>query len=433
MYERIDKLFHNKTIRNGGLFSIFSFFNRGISFLLLMLLAKYIGPKEYGELSMFNTYVMFLGYFVGLSTAGYLTVSFFKKTRDEFKQDFTAICIITFIVSSTFLVLFLPVSGWLSSVLKVSERLLFLGLLISFANVFTQLNLNYLRVQEKISWYGILSCGFALLNFFLTLYFVIIENKNWQGRVYAQLSCDIVFGVIGVVWFYKDKLYTFPDTWQRYKTILLWGIPLIPHLATIWMKQGLDRYIISASHTMADVGLFSFALNLASILIMIGSAFNQTNSVNLYQTLSNKNLTNIQKIDSLRKKEKWFTLLYIMVTFVILVFGILLIPLIMPNYTKSLPYFTILTFSGLAQCIYFLYCSYLFYYDKTRQLMYITFITALFHVLLSYTLTRYSLYLTCGANVVSQLIVTTLVILESKKIIKIKLKYGNHKENNHKH
>lgn len=51
----------------------------------------------------------------------------------------------------------------------------------------------------------------------------------------------------------------------------MWGIPLIPHLATSWIKQGGDRYIINYYYTLAEVGIFSFALNLSNIIDMIGA------------------------------------------------------------------------------------------------------------------------------------------------------------------
>ena len=59
--QRFHSLIHNKTVRNGGLFAIFSFFNRGISFVLLTILARYISPADYGELSLFNTLITLLG------------------------------------------------------------------------------------------------------------------------------------------------------------------------------------------------------------------------------------------------------------------------------------------------------------------------------------------------------------------------------------
>lgn len=414
----IANLLNNKTIKNGGLFSVFSLFTRGISFVIIMLLAKYISPNEYGELSLFNTFIMFLGYFIGLSTAGYLSVSFFKKTGDDFYKDFTAITIITALVAIILLLLFLNFSSWLSKMLQIPIPLIFIGLFISFFNIFVQLNLDYLRVQEKISWYGVLSCTFALLNFVLTLYLVINKNLNWYGRVYAQFMCEAIFFLMALMYFIKKRLFILPKKWIYYRAILFWGIPLIPHLAANWMKQGLDRYFIGGFHDMADVGLISFSFNLANIIIIIGMAFNQTNSVSIYHTLSNVNISEEEKWINLKKKERIFLSVYTILALVIAIGGTILVPIVIPQYIASIPYFWILSCFGLAQCIYFVFCNYLFYYDKTRQLMYITFGSAILHVSLSYIFTRYSLYYTCIISVISQLSVTLLVYVKGNLVLR---------------
>ena len=103
--ERIkNKFIGNKVLLNGSLFSIFSFFNQGIGFFLLILLAEYIAPAEYGRLSMFNMTVTFLGFFIALSTQGFLSISYFKRGADCFKKDFSAISTISL---TTFVVLIL--------------------------------------------------------------------------------------------------------------------------------------------------------------------------------------------------------------------------------------------------------------------------------------------------------------------------------------
>ena len=65
--------------------------------------------------------------------------------------------------------------------------------------------------------------------------------------------------------------------------MLLWGIPLIPHLATSFVRQGCDRFIINNYYTIEDVGIFSLALNLSNVIAIFGSGFNQSNSINLQQ------------------------------------------------------------------------------------------------------------------------------------------------------
>ena len=66
-------LLGNKLLLKGALFSFFSFFNQGASFLLLIILANYIAPSDYGTLSLFNTIIFFWGFVVSLSTHGYIT------------------------------------------------------------------------------------------------------------------------------------------------------------------------------------------------------------------------------------------------------------------------------------------------------------------------------------------------------------------------
>lgn len=417
---RFQIIIHNKTVRNGGLFAVFSFINRGISFILLTILARYIGPSDYGELSLFNTVVTLLGYFVGLSTAGYLGISFFKGTKQNFKEDFTAICLITIIVTLIIFCLFTVFSHRLSELLKVTDKFLFLGLLISFANVFVGLNLDLFRVKEKLTWYGILSCSFSFLNLLLSLYLVLFKGLNWHGQVYAITICNIIYALLALSFFIKKKLFLVPKSWSTYKKIIIWGLPIIPHLASGWVKNGLDKYIIEGTHSMADVGMFSFAMTLSGIIIMIGTAFNQTNSVNLYQTLSS-DITTENKIKNLRRKEKFLFLFYLGIVLVLMIGGSISIPIFFPNYVACVPYFLILSVYGFFQCIYFLYCNYLFYFDSTKQLMYITFGSSIIHFLLSFWLTKYSLYFTCLIYVFSIIIVVILVYLQSRKLLREKL------------
>lgn len=420
LYNRLYTLAHNKTVRNGSFFAIFSFFNKGIAFILLTIIARYITPNDYGELSLFNTLITLLGYFVGLSTAGYLSVSFFKESKDKFKEDFSAIILITVIVSSIILIISLFSYQWLSTLLRVSVKDLFIAIIISFFSVVVGMNLDYYRVKEKLSIYGILSCGFALINFAFTLYFIIVLRMNWHGQVYALLIANVLFGLIAIVSFFKNKLFVLPKTKGEYKKIIIWGLPIIPHLASNWIKQGLDRYIIEDTHSMADVGLFSFALNLVSVIIMIGIAFNQTNSVNIYQTLSSSDSAT-NKMSSLLKKERYLSFLYLILTVIVILCGVIIVPLLMPNYSSCIPYFAILSACGYFQCVYFLYCNYLFYFDNTKQLMYITFGSSILHLTLSLLLTKYSLYLTCVIYVVSMIFIVMLVYQQSRKLLKEKL------------
>lgn len=418
---KISVLFHNKTVRNGGLFSIFSFFNKGVAFLLMTVLARYITPNQYGELSLFSTCLMFFGYIMGLSTAGYLSIAYFKSNREEFKKDFTSICIITVLVSLIIALIFFTFKSLLSELLKIPVLLMFMGMAISFFQVFIYLYFDYLRIQEKILKYGFLSCSFALMMCLLAIFFVVEARSGWVGKVYADLITCIVFGLITLIYFIRERIFDFNIDWKRCKVIILWGLPIIPHLSSAWIKSGLDRYIIEYYFSMEDVGIFSFAMGLNSIMIMVGAAFNQTNSVNLYQTLSS-NLPKEIKLQSLRRKEKYFSLIYLFVAILVAVFGAFCVPILMPNYTASIPYFIILIIYGFFKCVYYLYCNYFFYYNKTKNMMCITFGSSIFHLTLSLLLTKYNLLFTCIIYIISEVFICAFTYIMSQKYINEYLK-----------
>lgn len=316
---KIEKIHNNKTLLNGALFSMFSFVNRGISFVLLLILASYITPHEYGFLNLYSTVGMVLGYFMAMSTQGYSSIVYFQEGKVGVAKTFSTTLTISVIMLLLFLLVLSIGHVAIPHALNLKYNILLIAILVSFFNIFGYFLLDYYRLKENVRLYGILSCGSALLNFFVSIYLVKYMNLSWAGRVYAELFCTLLLGGFGIVYFIKNGFLT-KDFKDYVRPMLAWGIPLIPHLATTFIRQGCDRYIINASHSIADVGLFSFALNLANLISMIGFGFNQSNSVDIYKTLGDKSLTNDIKLNKVNRQKKIFLLLYFVAALIIFFF-----------------------------------------------------------------------------------------------------------------
>lgn len=392
MFSNLEDLIkNNKTLLRGSLFSIYSFVNRGFAFILLLILANYIAPAEYGYLSLFSTVVMVLGYFMALSSEGYMSISFFSEGESGIKKSFSCILTICICISFILCLVLVTLGDDLSRLLDLEESILFYAVVIAFFTVFNNLLLDLFRIREKVVIYGWLSCGSALLNFIISIILVKGLLLSWQGRVYAWMGCTVLFGLIGLWYFFKSGYFT-SQIRQFYKPMLMWSIPLIPHLATAFIRQGCDRYIINYYHTIDDVGLFSFALNLVGIITMIGFGFNQSNSVDIFKVLGDKLMPVTSKMQHLAKYRRVFLLLYFVLTFLIALLGYMLVPMVLPKYSNAMNYFILLSVYGFFVCVYLVYTNYLFFFKKTRVLMYITVTSAFIHLLLSFFLTRYSLY-----------------------------------------
>lgn len=412
----VNRLKGNKTLLNGMLFSVYAFIGRGIAFVLLIILATYIPPADYGKLSLFNTVIMLLGFFMAFSTNGYFGISYFKESKETFHQDFTFIMLMLLLTAGIVSVVFLSFGNYLSKLAGISCGLLWWALLIAFVNVPFNMHMDFYRLQEKVGKYGIMNLGNAILNAVFSLILVITFAQGWMGRVNTHIGVAFFFGLIGIVFFINKGFFDFHLHKDRMKMILFWGLPQIPHLATNWLRQGCDQYIINYNYTTQEVGLFSFALNLVGIITMIGMAFNSSNSVTIFQVLS-KEISNVEKKTILKKNTRNIFVVYLGATLLVLFFGYLFVPTVLPKYVGSIPYFTILSVYGFMVCMYFLFCNYLFYYGNTKNLMYITFGSSIIHLSLSLFLTQYSLFYTTLIYVVSQSLCVGLVYGYSRKIL----------------
>ena len=417
---KIQSLLHNKTIVNGSLFSLFSFFGNGLSFLLLIILANYIFPADYGKLSLFNSIILVLGFCGSMGADGYVAISFFRDPKNVFAQRVSALIFITFAVSIVSLFFLLFFGRGISNRFEIPYLYVYYAVAIMLTSKLFGIQQEIYRVKEKVINYGIYNCSNALTNFVLSIVFVVFLGMGWTGRVYSHLIYSVVFSLFATSFLIRNGYWKRFFTKDDIKTLLVFGIPMIPHKATLWIRQGCDQYIINDAYSTYEVGLFSFALNLVSVIIIIGTSFNNTNAVDLYKVLADGTMQNKKAI--LKKRTKLIALLYSTCAVAVVIIFSFFVPFFLPKYTEALPYFWILSFYGLLCCLYFLVCNYLFYYKKTKNLMYITFSSSILHLLLSLIFTRVSLYYTACIYVLTQLVVLIIVFFQSKKIIKKNIK-----------
>ena len=414
LFDTIKSVSQHKTAKNGVIFAVFAFITQGISFILLLILANYIAPEGYGHLNLFTTFVQLFTYFVCLSSAGYISVVFFKKSKQETGLVVNTIILIsvltTILIGSIF-----AVFPSLRMIVGLDLRIILFAIFICLCVVFHNLNLDIYRLEEKPVPYGIISVLFCLLNFALALYFVVGLKQDWQGRVNSQLLVAVVFAIVGIVIVTKKGFITLhKPTREIVKETLHFGVPLIPHQVAFWVRQSFDRFVINHFLTVAVVGLYGFAFNFANIITIIGSSFNSAYSVYQFQQLSNRT----EKTEkNLRKISRAMLALYALVTIIIIAGCYFFIPILFPRYIETLPYILPLGLSALFICYYMVYVNYLFYYEKTKVLMYITTSFSAIQLVLSLLITRFGAIWTAYISAFVSFCTFFVVYKYSRKIL----------------
>lgn len=415
--ESIKRIGANKTANQAMIFSFFSFLNSGISFFLLIIIAGFISPEGYGYLNLFNISVTLFGFFICLNTTGIIPIVFFQGSRLNVNRSISAVFSLTLLCLLLLGAVILVWGDEIKIATGISPLYQWIALFVCFFQVFTTVNLDIWRLEEKPIAYGTYSSSLAILNFILTILFVVSCHYDWQGRVYAQVSVGFLFFIVSIIFLIKRGYLTFSRPLrQNYKEALNFGIPLIPHSASFWIRQGLDRIFINGSYSVSVVGLFSFSLNFANIIQIIGTAFNAANSVFIYKNLA-KNTEDTRRV--LRKQTELMIVFFVLVTAVVCVGASVFIPLFLPEYSGSVTYLLFQCLGAMFQCIYLLFVNYLFFYKKTKNLMYITFSVSILHAVLSYWLTRYSALYTAGIGALTNFLIMAGVYLYSRRVYKV--------------
>lgn len=419
----LNKTLQSRNFRHGMLYTLFSFLNSGIGFILLLILAKYLPPTDYGSLNLFTTFVTLLNIIIALCTTSYITVSFFHKSKEELRQ----IILISFCTATCMLIIFAAMitlfPNFVERSVGVPTEYLWLGLMICYLGVFNNVNLDIWRLEEKPLTYGIYGVSFAVCNFMLTIWLIVCVKLGWSGRVYAWFILGIIYFIVSLIFLTKRKYIVLSrPSLNLLKETYLYSLPLIPHTASFWLKQGLDRYIINYFHEQAAVGYFSFAMNLAAIITIVGQAFNATNSVYLYKRLT-EGYNKVKRV--LRKQTKIMTMVFLIVSIGVGLFAFSLIHFFLPHYNESIKYIFPLCAGAFFQCLYLLWVNYLFFYKKTRSLMHITISTALIQITFSIWLTRYSPMYTAWISTIVIFLTMYLVRRKSKQVL------SNEEQNNY--
>ena len=148
------KIKSNKTIVNGSLFSLFSFTNQGFNFLLLLVLANFILPAEFGYLSLFATVIMVVNYFISMSIEGYMSVAYFRDGKEGVTNVVSCVFSTSVIVATVLFCVLVLWGNYISDLLSLPKHILYLAILISFFGLYLNLFLDYSRISEKVIRYG---------------------------------------------------------------------------------------------------------------------------------------------------------------------------------------------------------------------------------------------------------------------------------------
>ena len=266
----------NELIKKFGAFSIGPVVSAFLGFLTVPVITYFISPEEYGRASMFilaqGTVSMLM--YLGMDQAFIREFNKEKKDISRLMSNAIIIPMITVILLDIFVFLN---AKFISYILFDTEKELLavyiLAIMFPFM-IIENFSLLKIRMEEKgvvYSFFTILLKFFVLI---LTIGLFIVYEKSFRSVVYALAFAEILNGIIlYIVSMSKMNLRAKHIDKKLIVRMLKFGLPLIPASVLGWALTSIDKIMLRIMCSYSDLGLYTAAFKIVSVLGIIQSCF----------------------------------------------------------------------------------------------------------------------------------------------------------------
>jgi O-antigen/teichoic acid export membrane protein len=382
------KIFKHPLFKGGIIYALTDAINKAVPFLILPLLTHYLTPSDYGIVANYTVYTSILLIFIGLNLNGAIAVNFFKMNKAKVAEYMFNLFVIL-VISVVVCFIVIAVSGKLfQSFLPIGYGYLLLGILITFAQMITLFNMELWRLEEKPVKFGIYQISQTLLNFLLTMLFVIALKENWEGRIWAIALATMAYGLFSLGFIIKRGYLKIAYNKEFIRDALRFGVPLLPHALSIWLRTGIDRIFLTHFYGTEATGLYSIGFQFGLLISFLNMAFNNAYVPYLYKNLGRPD------VDTLKGKLVKFTYLNVLIQIGFALFfsvaSYIIIDHFLPaSYQRSKEFISWAMISQAFNGMYLMVVPFYFYAKKTKFLATITFSAAALQMLTSYFLIKY--------------------------------------------
>lgn len=396
--------------------------SKAIPFLIFPLVAAYLTTEEFGYVANFNVLSQILLAFVVINSHTYLTVDYYRL--DDVEKNNLIRKILLFIAINSVVVAFFVflLSPIIKDYLYIDLQWQLAAVLWAFGMGSTYIFQAFLRIKEKIKTFAKYQILQAIISTILTLILVVIFKFGLQGRLFSLLISVLSFGLLGYIYLLRYSRFSFLNLKLELKSIYQFGLPLLPHTISFWIKGGIDKIYITKFISLSATGIYAFAETFMLIFSMFSLAFFSAYTPHLYKKLSETTSVS-SHFDILEIKLKIVkeTAFFIICFILLLILGYAFIYFFILHffyikYGESLNYIHFLILSVFVSIIYSIFSSYLFYIKKTNILGFTNFSGSIVHTIINYfVIQTYGLKGMVITNLTMLSITTIIIVYLSEK------------------
>lgn len=283
-----------QAVKAGIGYTIGNFFVKGIVFLSLPLFSRIMTTEQFGVFNVFISYESILYVLVGLA----LHLSLQNANIDyksQINKYISSVSLIYILNSLLFCVLATIANEWLSRVLDLDGKLLYVLIVYSFGTSIITLYNMKVSLNYEYKKYLFVTFAQSVGNILLSLVFIlfIFTEQRDLGRILGATLAVFLTSLWILYSFYKEEKPVFVKEYWVYG--LVYCLPLVPHGISQVLLAQFDRIMIRRIESDSAAGIYSLAANLKLPLAIITLSIITSWKTWFFREIEECNRTEIQK------------------------------------------------------------------------------------------------------------------------------------------
>ena len=272
---RLHDTLKNKTLLDTTIYMAGNLLAQGIGFFVLPIFTRYLSPEDYGIFNYTNSIMPFLAIFSYLSLNSFVLRHYFTLSSEEDRRRlFGSIYLFIALQSALLLALeflILPLVIQRFSIQIPFHPFFELAVICNFLEMLMVIPLASLRVKKQAGHFFLVTAGQSIASVLIGLFLVAGGGWGLTGRYTGILITDILFAGVGAVIMMRrsDFALDFSMITKGFR----FSLPLLPATLTGMGMAFSDRIILERYVPLADIGIYSVAVVLGTVIVTLAMAF----------------------------------------------------------------------------------------------------------------------------------------------------------------
>ncbi|MBQ8271280.1 MAG: oligosaccharide flippase family protein [Bacteroidaceae bacterium] len=326
-----------------------SIFGKLAAVFLMPIYTSILTQEEYGAMALITSAKGIIDLFSNLNIHSGIAREYKEEGVDRTKLVSTGFYSILGISLTIMAIIMCTQPFWQETILSLDSRFS-TAFFIMLLTIPAGSTLSYFSIMTRFKRKPILYSIGTLIQLLIQIIVSVIGVVYLRygiASIFAGILCGEMFGIAYFSYINRSNIAL---TFNRgyLKRALLFSIPTLPAILAGWIDSSMGQIIIGKYISKADLGVYSIALQLASVFSFISIALNNVWSPYLYE--------NYKKEGFIKEINKLYTIIVLTLTVIAITASLMSKEIILllsnSSYLDASQYFTLLC---IPMCVYLLF------------------------------------------------------------------------------